>query len=71
MKICFDTKKSPTWTSGDLEFDDYNQSQPSGLEMPISIAIPAIVTNKNKFFFEKSKKNPHWGDFYKIMPIFS
>jgi hypothetical protein len=35
------------------------------------IAIPAIVTNKNKFFSEKSKKNPHWGDFYKIMTIFS
>lgn len=24
-----------------------------------------------KFFSEKSKKNPHWGDFYKIMTIFS
>lgn len=70
MKICFDTKKSPTWTSGDLEFDDYNQSQPSGLEMPLLIAIPAlwlgimdiiavpaIVINKNTIFHTISFQN--------------
>ena len=31
--------------------------------------LPA--TKSIKFFFAKSKKNPHWGDFYKIMTIFS
>ena len=30
-----------------------------------------LLAKSIKFFSAKSKKNPHWGDFYKIMTIFS
>ena len=71
MKICFDTKKITNlnkWWFGIWRLE----SVPAlGFGIMDIIAILAIVTNKNKFFSEKSKKNPHWGDFYKIMTIFS